>query len=72
MVTEKFCASVRPELSATVAVKDVVPGNDGTPLSTPASVSVNPAGRYLLNDSGIVEGRTEAGGRDETAALEHF
>ena len=27
---------------------------------------------YLLNDSRIVEGRTEAGGRDETAALEHF
>ncbi len=27
---------------------------------------------YLLNDSGSVEGRTEVGGRDETAALEHF
>jgi ParB family transcriptional regulator, chromosome partitioning protein len=27
---------------------------------------------YLLNDSGIVEGRTEVGGRDETAALKHF
>jgi hypothetical protein len=27
---------------------------------------------YLLNDPGIVDGRTEVGGRDETAAPKHF